>query len=93
MCSREAFVVGTIFFRWCFERVDVNFWITLFCAETKYQLHAKEVVKSLDLDKYDGIVCVSGDGILVEVGRIVVFMLTADILSHFCIVVLDYQFP
>ncbi|PIN10829.1 Sphingosine kinase, involved in sphingolipid metabolism [Handroanthus impetiginosus] len=35
--------------------------------ETKYQLHAKEVVQSLDLAKYDGIVCVSGDGILVEV--------------------------
>ncbi|VFQ89539.1 unnamed protein product [Cuscuta campestris] len=35
--------------------------------ETKYQLHAKEVVHSLDLSKYDGIVCVSGDGILVEV--------------------------
>ncbi|EYU27907.1 hypothetical protein ABFS82_13G113400 [Erythranthe guttata] len=35
--------------------------------ETKYQLHAKEVARSLDLAKYDGIVCVSGDGILVEV--------------------------
>ncbi|KAL6198077.1 hypothetical protein ACLB2K_027869 [Fragaria x ananassa] len=35
--------------------------------ETQYQLHAKEVVKTLDLSKYDGIVCVSGDGILVEV--------------------------
>ncbi|KAL6546666.1 hypothetical protein OROMI_022387 [Orobanche minor] len=35
--------------------------------ETKYQLHAKEVVQSLDLENYDGIVCVSGDGILVEV--------------------------
>ncbi|KAG8385621.1 hypothetical protein BUALT_Bualt03G0064100 [Buddleja alternifolia] len=35
--------------------------------ETKYQLHAKEVVQSLDIAKYDGIVCVSGDGILVEV--------------------------
>lgn len=37
-------------------------------AETKYQLHAKEVAKTMDLSKYDGIVCVSGDGILVEVG-------------------------
>lgn len=36
-------------------------------AETKHQLHAKEVVQSLDLAKYDGIVCVSGDGVLVEV--------------------------
>ncbi|XP_062013271.1 sphingosine kinase 1 isoform X1 [Rosa rugosa] len=35
--------------------------------ETQYQLHAKEVAKTLDLSKYDGIVCVSGDGILVEV--------------------------
>ncbi|KAL6567449.1 hypothetical protein OROGR_001117 [Orobanche gracilis] len=35
--------------------------------ETKCQLHAKEVVQSLDLENYDGIVCVSGDGILVEV--------------------------
>ncbi|XVF27722.1 hypothetical protein REPUB_Repub14bG0133100 [Reevesia pubescens] len=35
--------------------------------ETKHQLHAKEVAKTLDLSKYDGIVCVSGDGILVEV--------------------------
>lgn len=40
----------------------------LWYLETKYQLHAKEVVQSLDLAKYDGIVCVSGDGILVEVG-------------------------
>ncbi|KAK6917469.1 Diacylglycerol kinase, catalytic domain [Dillenia turbinata] len=36
--------------------------------ETKYQLHAKEVVQSLDLTKYDGVVCVSGDGILVVNG-------------------------
>ncbi|RWR93600.1 Diacylglycerol kinase [Cinnamomum micranthum f. kanehirae] len=35
--------------------------------ETQYQLHAKEIVNSLDLSKYDGIVCVSGDGVLVEV--------------------------
>ncbi|KAK7252198.1 hypothetical protein RIF29_35987 [Crotalaria pallida] len=35
--------------------------------ETKHQLHAKEIVASLDVSKYDGIVCVSGDGILVEV--------------------------
>lgn len=37
-------------------------------SETQYRLHAKEVANSLDLSKYDGIVCVSGDGILVEVG-------------------------
>ncbi|XP_057537188.1 sphingosine kinase 1-like [Amaranthus tricolor] len=35
--------------------------------ETQYQLHAKELVHGLDLTKYDGVVCVSGDGILVEV--------------------------
>ncbi|XP_057799301.1 sphingosine kinase 1-like isoform X2 [Salvia miltiorrhiza] len=34
--------------------------------ETKHQLHAKKVAQSLDLEKFDGIVCVSGDGILVE---------------------------
>lgn len=36
-------------------------------AETKHQGHAKEIAQTLDLSKYDGIVCVSGDGILVEV--------------------------
>ncbi|MED6145147.1 Sphingosine kinase 1 [Stylosanthes scabra] len=41
--------------------------IQLTVQETKHQLHAKEVVTSLDVSKYDGIVCVSGDGILVEV--------------------------
>ncbi|GAB2211261.1 hypothetical protein Droror1_Dr00016554 [Drosera rotundifolia] len=35
--------------------------------ETQHRLHAKEVVQELDLTQYDGIVCVSGDGILVEV--------------------------
>ncbi|CAO2823778.1 unnamed protein product [Amaranthus hypochondriacus] len=35
--------------------------------ETQYRLHAKELVQGLDLTKYDGVVCVSGDGILVEV--------------------------
>lgn len=30
-------------------------------------MHAKEVARSIDLSDYDGIVCVSGDGILVEV--------------------------
>ncbi|KAL3519654.1 hypothetical protein ACH5RR_017803 [Cinchona calisaya] len=44
---------------------DANIEITL--QETRYQLHAKEIVHSLELPKYDGIVCVSGDGILVEV--------------------------
>ncbi|KAM0012139.1 putative sphingosine kinase [Helianthus debilis subsp. tardiflorus] len=44
---------------------DANIEYTL--QETKYQLHAKEVAHDLDLTKYDGILCVSGDGILVEV--------------------------
>ncbi|XP_009376260.2 sphingosine kinase 1 isoform X1 [Pyrus x bretschneideri] len=46
-----------------FEDAGIQFTL----QETQYQLHAKEVVKTLDLSKYDGIVCVSGDGILVEV--------------------------
>ncbi|CAN6175833.1 unnamed protein product [Urochloa humidicola] len=35
--------------------------------ETKHRLHAQEIAHSLDLRKYDGIVCVSGDGVMVEV--------------------------
>ncbi|KAJ3674924.1 hypothetical protein LUZ60_005540 [Juncus effusus] len=35
--------------------------------ESKYMLHAKELASKLDLTKCDGIVCVSGDGVLVEV--------------------------
>uniref|UniRef100_A0A5B6ZHW6 sphingosine kinase n=1 Tax=Davidia involucrata TaxID=16924 RepID=A0A5B6ZHW6_DAVIN len=45
------------------EDANVDFTVQV----TKYQLHAKEVAQTLDLSKYDGIVCVSGDGILVEV--------------------------
>ncbi|KAL0398661.1 UNVERIFIED_CONTAM: Sphingosine kinase [Sesamum radiatum] len=44
---------------------DANVEYTI--QETKHRFHAKEVIQSLDLAKYDGIVCVSGDGILVEV--------------------------
>ncbi|CAI0468390.1 unnamed protein product [Linum tenue] len=44
---------------------DAGVQITL--QETMHRLHAKEVVSSMELSKYDGIVCVSGDGILVEV--------------------------
>ncbi|KAK2644190.1 hypothetical protein Ddye_019385 [Dipteronia dyeriana] len=44
---------------------DANIQFTV--QETDHQLHAKEVANRLDLSKYDGIVCVSGDGILVEV--------------------------
>ncbi|KAF2553438.1 hypothetical protein F2Q68_00037245 [Brassica cretica] len=46
-----------------FDDADVQ----LDVQETKYQLHAKEMVRSMDVSKYDGIVCVSGDGVLVEV--------------------------
>lgn len=41
--------------------------VSITVQETKYQGHAREVASSLDLAKYDGIVCVSGDGVLVEV--------------------------
>lgn len=44
---------------------DANIHYTV--EETKYRLHAKEVAHSLDLLQYDGILCVSGDGILAEV--------------------------
>ncbi|TVU34874.1 hypothetical protein EJB05_16729, partial [Eragrostis curvula] len=46
-----------------FEAANVS--ITM--QETECQGHAREVASSLDLAKYDGIVCVSGDGVLVEV--------------------------
>uniref|UniRef100_A0A0E0C8J7 sphingosine kinase n=1 Tax=Oryza meridionalis TaxID=40149 RepID=A0A0E0C8J7_9ORYZ len=46
-----------------FEAAGVN--VTM--QETRYQGHAREVASSLDLARYDGIVCVSGDGVLVEV--------------------------
>ncbi|XP_020591739.1 sphingosine kinase 1-like [Phalaenopsis equestris] len=45
--------------------VAANILYTL--QETKYQLHAQELAYKLDLLKYDGIVCVSGDGVFVEV--------------------------
>lgn len=45
------------------EAADVQYTV----QETKHPLYAKEVAQRLDLTKYDGIVCVSGDGILVEV--------------------------
>ncbi|KAH7662344.1 Sphinganine kinase protein [Dioscorea alata] len=35
--------------------------------ETNHRLHAQEIAQSMNLDQYDGIVCVSGDGILAEV--------------------------
>ncbi|XP_020599286.1 sphingosine kinase 2-like [Phalaenopsis equestris] len=35
--------------------------------ETEHKLHAQELAYKLDLSKYDGIVCVSGDGVLLEV--------------------------
>jgi len=54
----------------------------LFSSETKHQLHAKEVARSLDIKKHDGIVCVSGDGILVEVSFIVIVILQSIILCR-----------
>jgi len=41
--------------------------VSITVQETECQGHAREVASSLDLGKYDGIVCVSGDGVLVEV--------------------------
>ncbi|EGD76220.1 hypothetical protein PTSG_00923 [Salpingoeca rosetta] len=35
-------------------------------VNTTHQGHAKELMQGLDLDKYDGVVCVSGDGLLNE---------------------------
>ena len=41
-----------------------------FCvSETKHFRHAFEVAADLDLEFQNGIVCVSGDGVLVEVIR------------------------
>jgi sphingosine kinase len=34
-----------------------------------FNSHAKDLAKSLDLSQFDGIVCVSGDGVLVEVKK------------------------
>jgi hypothetical protein len=39
------------------------------CLETKHRFHGQALSHSLDLRKYDGIVCVSGDGVLVEVSE------------------------
>ncbi|WOL12975.1 sphingosine kinase 1-like [Canna indica] len=45
------------------EAADILYTI----VETTHQNHAYEMAKSLDLPQYDAIVCVSGDGVLVEV--------------------------
>jgi diacylglycerol kinase family enzyme len=36
-----------------------------------FNSHAKDLAKSLDLSQFDGIVCVSGDGVLVEVKKLI----------------------
>ncbi|CAM6086943.1 unnamed protein product [Calypogeia fissa] len=41
--------------------------IQIMMRETQFQSHAKDLAKSFDLSQYDGIVCVSGDGVLAEV--------------------------
>ena len=43
------------------------FIITLCISETKFFRHATEEAANLDLESQNGIVCVSGDGVLVEV--------------------------
>ncbi|KAJ4782600.1 Sphingosine kinase 1 [Rhynchospora pubera] len=45
------------------EAAGINFKM----QETRYGMHAREIAHSLDLSKYDGIACVSGDGVVVEV--------------------------
>lgn len=45
------------------------FLISLAGSETQFQTHAKDLAKSFDLSQYDGIVCVSGDGVLAEVNK------------------------
>ncbi|KAH9290297.1 hypothetical protein KI387_034414 [Taxus chinensis] len=35
--------------------------------ETQFRNHAKDMAKAVDLSQYDGILCISGDGVLVEV--------------------------
>lgn len=46
----------------------------LSALETMHQLHAQEIAYSLDISKYDGIVCVSGDGVLAEVSNLIFTM-------------------
>ncbi|XP_078148932.1 sphingosine kinase 2-like isoform X2 [Carex rostrata] len=45
------------------EAAGINFKM----QETRYRLHAREIAYSLDFTNYDGIVTVSGDGVLAEV--------------------------
>ncbi|KAF3332973.1 sphingosine kinase 1-like isoform X1 [Carex littledalei] len=45
------------------EAAGINFKM----QETRYRLHAREIAYSLDFTKYDGLVTVSGDGVLAEV--------------------------
>lgn len=54
--------------------VITNLLSSALVSETEYQLHAQEIAYSVDLLKYDGIVCVSGDGILVEVSNCILTM-------------------
>jgi sphingosine kinase len=41
--------------------------VNIIMQETQFQGHAKDLAKSFNLSEIDGIVCVSGDGVLVEV--------------------------
>jgi len=54
--------------------------VSITVQETECQGHAREVASSLDLGKYDGIVCVSGDGVLVEVSATPLMMLQQPVL-------------
>ncbi|KAJ3686929.1 hypothetical protein LUZ61_016093 [Rhynchospora tenuis] len=46
------------------EAAGINFKM----QETRHKMHAREIAYSLDLTKYDGIACFSGDGVVVEIG-------------------------
>jgi hypothetical protein len=67
--------IGVLWFPSRFLPRYLIYFSSRFVSETRYQGHARQVASSLDLARYDGIVCVSGDGVLVEVSD--------DILSNY----------
>lgn len=44
-------------------------WLTTWFPTLERQNHARELVQGLSLSEWDGIVTVSGDGLLFEVGQ------------------------
>lgn len=51
-------------------------------TETQFQRHAQEMAKSFDLSQFDGVVCVSGDGVLVEVCLALTLNISLDLLAE-----------